>query len=90
MSIHRSLKAKGKLKRHRNVLTRTERVEELKRKERWKDGDSVFGLQKVRVYRARRRTKAAKEEPETEAAAGEAAAGDTAAPAPEVPQAPAE
>ncbi len=89
MSVHKSLKTKGKLKRHRNVLTRTERMEELKRKERWKDGDSVFGLQKVRVYKARRKAKAAKKEPEAEAAAGEAAAGDTAAPAPEVPQAPA-
>jgi len=81
MSVHRSLKTKGKLKRHRNVLTRTERMEALKQEERWKDGDSVFGLQKVRVYSARRKTKAVKTEEEAGIADGKAKAadGDTAA-----------
>jgi small basic protein (TIGR04137 family) len=47
MSIDRSLKVKGALTRHRNVLSRTERVELLKEEERWEEGDSVTGLPKV-------------------------------------------
>jgi small basic protein (TIGR04137 family) len=47
MSIDRSLKLKGALVRHRNVLTRAERVERLKEEERWAEGDSLLGLPKV-------------------------------------------
>lgn len=47
MSIDRSLKIKGALKRHRNVLSREERIIQLKKEDRWDDGDSVIGLPKV-------------------------------------------
>ena len=47
MSVDRSLKIKGALTRHRNVLTRAERVEELKDEGRWSEGDSLLGLPKV-------------------------------------------
>jgi small basic protein (TIGR04137 family) len=47
MSIDRSLKIKGALRRHRNVLTRAERLEQLKDDERWSEGDSLLGLPKV-------------------------------------------
>jgi len=47
MSIDRSLKIKGALSRHRNVLTRAERVEQLKDEDRWSEGDSLLGLPKV-------------------------------------------
>ncbi len=47
MSIDRSLKVKGALERHRNVLTRAERVEKLKEEERWDEDQSVLGLPKV-------------------------------------------
>lgn len=47
MSVDRSLKLKGSLVRHRNVLTRGERVEHLKEEERWEEGNSIFGLPKV-------------------------------------------
>jgi len=47
MSIDRSLKIKGALERHRNVLSRAERIEKLKEEERWDEGDSVLGLPKV-------------------------------------------
>ena len=47
MSIDRSLKIKGALSRHRNVLTRAERIKQLKDEERWSDGDSLLGLPKV-------------------------------------------
>jgi small basic protein (TIGR04137 family) len=47
MSIDRSLKIKGALTRHRNVLTRAERIELLKEEERWSEEDSLLGLPKV-------------------------------------------
>lgn len=47
MSIDRSLKVRGALERHRNVLTRAERVEKLKEEERWDEEQSVLGLPKV-------------------------------------------
>ena len=47
MSMDRSLKIKGSLSRHRNVLTRTERIEVLRDKDAFKEGDSPFGLVKV-------------------------------------------
>ena len=47
MSIDRSLKVKGSLTRHRNVLSRAERIELLKDEERWSEGDSLLGLPKV-------------------------------------------
>lgn len=47
MSIDRSLRIKGSLKRHRNVLSREERINVLKKEERWGDGDKVTGLPKV-------------------------------------------
>jgi small basic protein (TIGR04137 family) len=47
MSIDRSLKVKGALSRHRNVLSRAERIEKLKEEDRWSQGDAVLGLPKV-------------------------------------------
>jgi len=47
MSMDKSLKSKGALARHRNVLTRAERVERLKEEERWEEKRQVFGLPKV-------------------------------------------
>ncbi len=63
MSIDRSLKIKGALKRHRNVLTRAERIEKLKEEERWSEEDSLLGLPKVahRKSHAGRKEKAAEE-----------------------------
>ena len=49
MSIHRSLKVKSGLLRIRSVLTRIERIDALQKKGTWNEGDSVFGLQKVRT-----------------------------------------
>jgi small basic protein (TIGR04137 family) len=47
MSIDRSLKIKGALTRHRNVLSRNERIEALLSEDRWEEGDDVTGLPKV-------------------------------------------
>jgi small basic protein (TIGR04137 family) len=77
MSIDRSLRVKSALERHRNVLSRAERVEQLKKDEKWAEDDSVFGLPKV----AHRKSHAGKKEKvEGEAVAG-AEAGAVAAPA---------
>jgi len=61
MSIHKSLKVKGKQARARNVLSREERLARLKTQDRWSEGRSVFGLPKVRVETVAPR-KRAKEE----------------------------
>jgi len=73
MSLDRSLKSASALVRHRNVLTRAERLTKLADEERWNDSKSVYGLPKV-AHRKQTLAKAAKEEG-TEAAAGTAAAG---------------
>ncbi len=48
MSQHPSLKASGGLGAKRNVLKRFERVELLKKRGLWKDGDRVIGLRKTK------------------------------------------
>jgi small basic protein (TIGR04137 family) len=70
MSIDRSLKTAGNLARHRNVLTRAERIAKLKDLERWDESKSVFGLPKVanRNLKVGKKTKK-KEEGEAAAAA---------------------
>jgi len=47
MSLHKTLKSKSSLVRHRNVLSRAERVEKLKEEGRWSPDQSPFGLAKV-------------------------------------------
>ena len=49
MSIHRSLKVKSTLLRSRNVWTRIERMEALRKQGEYKAGDTVYGLRKVRT-----------------------------------------
>lgn len=72
MSIDRSLKTKSALARHRNVLTRAERITRLTDEDRWgKDKNSAFGLPKV----ANRNVKLGKKtEKKDEAAEGAAPA----------------
>jgi small basic protein (TIGR04137 family) len=49
MSIHGSFHGKGGFTKHRNVLSRAERIERLKVDGRWAEGkNSVFNLPKVR------------------------------------------
>jgi small basic protein (TIGR04137 family) len=83
MSLDASLKAANALIRHRNVLTRDERLAQLTEEEKWTDAKSVFGLPKV-AHRKMALAKAVKEETaEGAAAAGGAApaAGAKGAPA---------
>ncbi len=67
MSVDPSLKIKGALARHRNVLTRAERIEKLKEEERWSEEDSVFGLPKV-AHRKSHAGRKGEEAPAKEAA----------------------
>lgn len=71
MSMHKSLVAKGRLKRHRNVLTRTERLLKLEEEEKWAaDKDSVFSLPKVRVAKLKKSHAKKKEKEEAEGVEG--------------------
>lgn len=78
MSMHKSLKSKSSLQRQRNVLTREERLDKLTKEGRHTDEDSIFGLPKVLVLKAKRRTKdkKVKTEEELALAAEEAAAAE--------------
>ncbi len=88
MSLDPSLKSANSLIRHRNVLTRDERLTKLAEEEKWRDGMSVYGLPKV-AHRKQALAKAEKTEtaadgtaaPAAGAAKGAAPAGKGAAPA---------
>jgi len=77
MSIHKSLVPASALRRHRNVLKRSERIEELQKEGRFTEGRSIFGLPKVRNILMR----AKKVKKEETAAGTEATAVPGAAPA---------
>ena len=89
MSVHKSLASKGSLIRSRNVLTRFERILQLRKSGRWTEGeDSPYGLAKVRVLKVKKRVKEKKKKEETAAAPG-APAPAQAAQAPQAAAAPA-
>jgi small basic protein (TIGR04137 family) len=74
MTMDKSLKVRMGLARARSVLTRGERIQRLKDADRWQEGDSPFGLAKVRVFKlAMKKKKKKKEEGEEGAAATPAA-----------------
>jgi small basic protein (TIGR04137 family) len=77
MTMDKSLKARVGLARARSVLNRAERIQRLKTADRWQEGDSPYGLAKVRVYKLSIKKKKKKKEEEGE----EGAAAATAAPA---------
>ncbi|MGD2110265.1 MAG: small basic protein [Phycisphaerae bacterium] len=47
MSLDKSLKSRASLERHRNVLTRAERIAHLQEVGRWKEDSTPTGLPKV-------------------------------------------
>ena len=53
MSIDRSLRTKSSLVRHRNVLTRAERVTRMIAEERFPEGTSPVGLPKISNRKAK-------------------------------------
>ncbi len=74
MSLDRSLKIKGSLSRHRNVLTRAERITILQEQDRFKEGDSPLGLPKIAHRKAPVGGKVKKAAAAKEGAEGEAEA----------------
>lgn len=86
MSLDRSLRSASSLTRHRNVLTRAERLEVLKDEEKWDDSKSVYGLPKVghrkQEVGGKEKTEAAAEGATPAAAAAAPAAGAKGAAAP--------
>ncbi|MCG2714506.1 MAG: small basic protein [Candidatus Omnitrophica bacterium] len=51
MSIHPSLIISEADKKARSVLKRTERIRQMQEKGKWKEGDSVYGLPKIKTLR---------------------------------------
>lgn len=51
MSLDKSLKVKTRLKKIRSVLSRVERIEQMKSNDAWADSMSVFGIPKTKVVR---------------------------------------
>ncbi|TWT43814.1 hypothetical protein RAS1_02140 [Phycisphaerae bacterium RAS1] len=84
MSMDRSLRLKTSLARHRNVLSRAERVLLLQEQEKWRNDMSPLGMPKVgnRKVRAAAKKKEEKAEEGAAAAPGAAAPAAAAAPAP--------
>lgn len=83
MSIHKSLHTGGALVKHRNVLTRAERIKVLEEGGHWREGqDSVLALRKVKNIKTATKKKAAKKEAAVPVAGAAApAAAGAAAPA---------
>ena len=74
MSLDRSLKSRAGLTRHRNVLTRAQRIVLLEDEGRWKEGDSVFALPKVKHRKSHAGAKVKAKKAEAAAAAAETTA----------------
>lgn len=69
MTLDKSLKVRRGMAGVRSVLTRAERLLKLKEDERWKEGQPVLGLPKVRVMKiSLKKKKKTKEEGEATAA----------------------
>ena len=68
MTIDKSLRVRRGLIKNRSVLTRAERLAKLAEADRWKEGDPVLGLPKVRVQKLalKKKKKVKKEEGEGE------------------------
>jgi small basic protein (TIGR04137 family) len=79
MTMDISLRVRAGMTRARSVLTRDERIKRLKDAERWTEGDSPFGLPKVRVYKLAMKKKKKKAKEEEEGADAGAAAAPAAA-----------
>ncbi len=73
MSMDKSLRVRAGMTRARSVLTRGERIKRLTDAERWKEGDSPYGLPKVRVYKLEMKKKKKKAKEDEEGAEGAAA-----------------
>ena len=65
MSVHKSLATGGRLVRPRSVMTRYERILELRKTGKWDEANgSPYGLPKVRVLKIKKRGKDKKKKEE--------------------------
>ena len=71
MSIHKSLAVNSALSRSRNVFTRAERLKKLEEQGRWNEGESIYGLPKVKTRTKLRKSKKEKKKEAAEAAKDE-------------------
>ena len=76
MTMDKSLRMRAGMIRTRNVLTRDERIRRLQAADRWQEGDSPFGLAKVRVYKLAMKKKKKKKKEDEEGVEGEAVAAE--------------
>lgn len=67
MSQHNSLRVDSVGVKHRNVLTRLERVKKMQSEERWNETTRIFGLPKIKSMKMK--VKKAKEAPAADDAA---------------------
>ncbi|MDD5116052.1 MAG: small basic protein [Candidatus Omnitrophica bacterium] len=75
MSIHPSLVLSEKDKLTRSVMKRTERIRQMHEKGKWKEGDSVYGLPKIKTIKIKiKKEKAVKADATAEAGAAAAPA----------------
>ena len=83
MALHKSLRRQSNMARRRSVLSREERITQMKVDEKWIDGRSAFGLPKTRIAKQTvgKKKKKEKKEGEEEVGAVAPAAGAKAAPA---------
>jgi small basic protein (TIGR04137 family) len=87
MSVHKSLRTGGSLSKHRNVLTRAERIKILEEGGNWREGqNNVLGLRKVKSIKLAAKKKA-KKEAGAEGAGAAPTSGAAAAPAAAAPAA---
>ena len=75
MTMDKSLRVRKGSSGARGVLSRAERITQLKEQERWKEGRSPLGLPKVRVLKLAMKKKKVKKEEGAEGAAAKPAAG---------------
>ena len=81
MALHNSLRRKSNMARRRSVLSREERIAQMKVDEKWIDNRSPFGLPKTRIAKQTVGKKKKKEKKEGEEAGAAPAAGGKGAPA---------
>lgn len=81
MSQHPSLRVDSVGSKHRNVLSRLERIKKMQEDNKWNDRVSVLGLPKFKSMKVKVKKTKGPEEGGDKAAAAPAAAGKAAAPA---------
>jgi small basic protein (TIGR04137 family) len=75
MSIHPSLTISEKDKKVRSVLKRIERIRQMSEKGSWKEGDSVYGLPKIKSLKIKIKKEKVEKAATTEEGAAAPAAG---------------